>query len=231
MRIYRSLFALVLLPRIYADCAAPATLLNEAKIQGKTIFAGLLAFGLANRVCFGIELDNASLFQSSVDFRASKISAIAAVERAMRPFGARVVARNGVISVRLILRPVPSWLNYRIHDFRSRGTDEVQTVSSQVYVFLHGQLRPGDGIAGDLPVFDPEDRVAPYAVKEKTVRALLNLILRSSKGGLWITSKSSVRTPSVPDKFWEILQYSVVARWPQSAVDRYAQHLADGFVM
>lgn len=189
-----------------AQCTSPTALLATAQIQGGTLFEGLLAFGVANKICLGIEFDSHDLLQSPISLQLSNITAVAAVRNALHSHPRYSTASTGVLSVRTTARPA-TWLDVRIHLFKILRTD-VQTASNVLSMSLQDEIRPRKGYGGHFRMGDVKDLVGPFDKKDKTVRELLNLIVASSKGAVWITTRPYIQTSSPPEAFWKILEYS-----------------------
>ncbi|MGA2579288.1 MAG: hypothetical protein ABSH24_25025 [Bryobacteraceae bacterium] len=65
------------------------------------------------------------------------------------------------------------------------------------------------GFAGDYLGGDPQDQIGPLDEHDQSVRNLLDLIVASSKGGLWITVGRYDRSRALSNQpFWRVLEYS-----------------------
>lgn len=193
-------------PSLKAQCASPTAPLATARIQGGTLFEALLAFGVANKICLGIEFDSNDLLQSPISLQLSNITAVAAVRNALHSHRRYSIATDGLLSVRTTAGRA-TWLDVRIHLFKIVRTD-VQTASNVLFMYLQDEIKPRKGYGGHFRMGDVKDLVGPFDKKDKTVRELLNLIVASSKGAVWITTKPYVQASSPPDAFWKILEYS-----------------------
>jgi hypothetical protein len=214
-------------PRLKAQCASPTAPLATAQIQGETIFKGVLAFGVANRICLGIEIGNSSLLQSPISLDLSDITALAAVRKALDGQPGYSIVGDGLLSVRATAGPA-TWLDVRIQLFKIPRTD-VQTASNALFLSLQQQIRPREGYAGHFRMGDIKDVVGPFDEKDKTVRELLNLIVASSKGALWITTRPHLQASSPPDAFWRILEYSDENLKDRRIVEALEQQIAAAF--
>jgi hypothetical protein len=103
------------------------------------------------------------------------------------------------------------WLDTKIPRFQSARTD-IQSASNLLYMDLQIVRDPTlatRGFAGHYPAGDTKDQVGPFDERNKSVRELLDLLVRSSKGGLWIAA----RRPAIPEENlsshpWLIVEYS-----------------------
>jgi hypothetical protein len=66
------------------------------------------------------------------------------------------------------------------------------------------------GFAGSIPGAFVNDRVGPLQATGKRLSELLDMIVTSSKGGLWIAYGSSVTQSKPPkEQFWVVLPYTM----------------------
>jgi len=193
-------------PALKAQCASPTAPLATTQIQGGTLFEALLAFGVANKICLGIQFDSNDLLQSPINLQVSNVTAAAVVRNALDACPRYSIATDGILSVRTTAGPA-TWLDVRIHLFKIVRTD-VQTASNVLSMYLQDEVKPRKGYGGHFRMGDVKDLVGPFDEKDKTVRELLNLIVASSKGAAWITTTPYIQTSSPPDAFWKILEYS-----------------------
>lgn len=190
-----------------AQCISPNAPLGNVRVQGKTLFAGLVDFGRTHKICMGIEIDSDELLRSPVDLEVPNAKGSTVAHLVIEAHPRYSVAADGLILIRPRKRAA-SWLDFRIHRFNIPRTT-VQDASNVLYMFLHGQIEPRGGYAGHFPVMDNTDLVGPFDEKERTVRELLNRIVTSSKGAIWVTTAPYDKTtPSAPGRFWTILEYS-----------------------
>lgn len=191
-----------------AGCAPPTGGVAVGKIEGTTVLDGLFSFGLANRTCLGVEFDSDDLLRSPVRAQVAGSTPLEAVRKVLAAYPRYSVRQEGiVISVRPAARTPASWLDVRIDHFDG-GKGPVQAVSHLLYMYLLDLVKPGRNYAGHFYPGDAGDVVGPIDVQGNTVRELLNLLVGSSKGGMWLTVAPYVRTHGDPDPFWKIIEYS-----------------------
>jgi len=138
-----ALAALLGAPALKAQCASPTAPLATAQIQGGTLFEGLIAFGVANKICLGIEFDSNDLLQSPISLQLSNVTAVAAVRNALHSHPRYSIATDGPLSVRTTAGPA-TWLDVRIRLFKTARTD-VQTASNVLSMSLQDEIRPRKG--------------------------------------------------------------------------------------
>lgn len=194
-------------PILRAQCASPSEPLATVRIEGATALEGLFAFGMANKICFGIEFDNDELLQHPIHFEASGETSLSAVRKALAPYQDYLVTGHRLLSVQPRNLAGKTWLYTRIDRFQG-GTGPIQVVSNLLFLYLLDQVKPQRGYASHYHLGNVKDVIGPIDERGKTIRELLNVLVRSSKGGIWLTTSLYNRTSSSPDRFWTILQYS-----------------------
>jgi hypothetical protein len=198
------------------------------QIQNKTVFETLLDIGLATKVCFGVEINNDDLMRSPIDLELSDATPFTAAVRALKARPGSSVAAGGLLSVQPKARSPASWLEFRIHRFTVGARVNVPAASNVLFMSMRQQIKPGEGYAGHYGVVDDTDLVGPFDEKGKTVRELLNLIVTSSKGALWVTTGPCVRKGSPPDLFWTILEYSDPSLKSREVIQMLEQRITAG---
>ncbi len=221
-----AVFWSIVAPTLKAQCAPTAAPIGAVRIQSKTIFESLVDLGLAYNVCFGVEVDNDELLRSPIDLELSDATPLTAARSALKTRSGYSVASDGLLSVRPIAEPPTSWLDFKIHRFAIPGRVNVATASNALLMSLQQQVQPRNGYAGHYRVADNTDLVGPFDEREKSVRELLDLIVTSSKGALWITTRPYARTESPPELFWTMLEYSDPTLKSQAAVKNLEQRIA-----
>ena len=134
-------------PTLKAQCASPTAPLGNVRIRGGTIFAGLVDFGLTNKICFGIEFEDNEFLRSPINLELPDATGLTAIRSAIKAHPRYSVASDGFLSVRARAKPVATWLDFRIHRFNVQRTD-VQDASNVLNMFLEAQIKPGGGYAG-----------------------------------------------------------------------------------
>ena len=210
-----------------AQCAKPTVSLPSIRIHGRTIFEGLLDFGQANSICFGVEPDGDELFRLPLDLDLSDQTAFTAVRRSLlvsQRHSVLSLSSGSLLSVRARTSSIETWLDVKIHHFSIPRTD-VQNASNVLFMSLEQQVEPKAGYAGHFRVGDRKDLVGPFDENEMTVRDLLNLIVTSSKGAMWITTKPHIWAKALPGQFWQILEYSDPAIANRAGIEQLEQSI------
>ena len=157
-------------------------------IRTGSVLEALVDFGQTNSVCFGIEVMDHRLATTGVDWhQAAPLrdllhSTLSNVE------GYRFQARDHMVSISPARSGAPTWLDAKIPEFSATRRADVQSLNNLLFMDLALVENPRHGgFAGDYLGGDPQDQIGPLNEHDQSVRNLLDLIVASSKGGLWIT--------------------------------------------
>jgi hypothetical protein len=179
-------------------------------IRTASVLEALVDFGQTNSVCFGIEVMDERLATTGADWRQAAPlkdllhSALSNVEEY------RFHARDRVVSNSPARGGAPTWLDAKIPEFSAARRGDVQSINNLLFMDLVLVENPRHGgFAGDYLGGDPQDQIGPLNERDKSVRSLLDLIVASSKGGLWITVGRYDRSRALSSQpFWQVLEYS-----------------------
>jgi hypothetical protein len=195
----------------------------------------LLRFGERYNLCFGIEYVDATLLTESTDLHIPGTTIQNAIKSIL---GQRRVltteVHNGVIEIsrKTSESSAKNIFHYVIPRFEARrGT--VQEMSIALHIQLVADLNPQiGGFAGQYPTGDLKDQVGPFTESNRTVKSLLDEIVRQSKGGAWITRVSwKLRTDfTIPKKrrIWTIVENGVPNQGYTELLRGIAAELASG---
>jgi hypothetical protein len=191
--------------------ANPLTaVLRKIDIRTGSILEALVDFGQTNSVCFGLEVMDDRLATTGVDWHEAAPlrdflqSALSHIE------GYRVRSRDRVVSISPARSGAPTWLDTTIPEFSTTRRANVQELNNLLFMDLRLVENPRlGGFAGDSPGGDPQDQIGALDEHDQSVRHLLDLIVGSSRGGLWITVRRYNRSRALSNQpFWLMLEYS-----------------------
>jgi hypothetical protein len=191
--------------------AYPLTAVSrKIDIRTGSILEALVDFGQTNSVCFGIEVMDDRLSTTGVTWHAAAPFRDLLESALSHAGGYRVEARGRVVSIAPAQTAVPTWLDARVPDFSTTRRADVQSLANLLFMDLRLVENPRlGGFVGDSLGGDPRDRIGPLGEHDRTVRHLLDLIVGSSKGGLWITVGPYNRERALSTQpFWSVLEYS-----------------------
>jgi hypothetical protein len=194
-----------------AECTGrPLAVVPEAvDIRAKTILEGLLELGQSNAVCFGVEASDDRLATGTVKWTkpAPVRDLLASGLNETRVYEARGLDKTVRIAA---LQAKGDWLGTKIPRFQCARTD-IQSASNLLYMDLQivdDHSLASRGFAGHYRTGDIKDQVGPFDEKNKSVRELLDLIVASSTGGLWLAVARPARPENLSSQPWLILEYS-----------------------
>jgi len=172
----------------------------------------LLQVGYENQVCFGIEFVEKELLSQPLQLEVESSSLGDIVGRILASAKGYVAeGKDGVVLIQKTAAGSTQWLNLRVRNFRAPRS-RVQEISNLLFMNLMIEIDPVHrGFAGNYSPGDPKELIGPFSENGKTVPQLLDLVVSSSKGGMWIAN-SSVRSLTVTTEkpLWTIVEYS----WP-----------------
>jgi hypothetical protein len=204
----------LLVASVPATCqclAHPLTVAPAAiDVRATSVLEALVDFGQTNSVCFGIEVTDGRLAATGVDWhQAAPLrdlleSALSHVD------GYRFGVRDHIVSISPARAGVPTWLDVKIPEFSAKHRADVQSINNLLFMDLVLVENPHHGgFAGDYLGADPQDQIGPLDERGQSVRSLLDLIVASSKGGIWITAGRYDRSRVLSNQpFWRVLEYS-----------------------
>ena len=183
---------------------------RKIDIRTRSILEALVDFGQTNSTCFGVELMDDRLATTEADWHEAAPlrdlleSALSHVE------GYRVRERGHVVSISPARTAAATWLDIKIPEFATTRRANVQELNSLLFMDLRLVENPHlGGFAGDSLGGDPQDQIGPLHEHDQSVRYLLDLIVGSSRGGLWITVRRYHRSRALSNQpFWVVLEYS-----------------------
>ena len=127
----------------------------------------------------------------------------------LSPSGTYEVFTSGpMLLVRPRARKGHDWLDTRITHFATSRTD-LQAASNLLFMYLREEASAQGfgGFAGHYRTGDVHDPVGPFDEHNRSVRELLNLLVSSSRGALWVTAEPSTGAPVPDHAFWTVLEY------------------------
>jgi hypothetical protein len=196
-------------PSVMAECTARplAVVPGAVEIRATTILEGLLELGQSNSVCFGVEASDDRLTTVTVQWTktAPFRELLASGLNQTRVYEAR--GRDRIVRI-AAPQAKSDWLGMKIPSFQCARTN-VQSASNLLYMDLQIVEDPTRrGFAGHYRAGDLKDQVGPFDERNKSVRELLDLILGSSTGGLWLAAGRPARPENLSSQPWLILEYT-----------------------
>jgi len=186
------------------------TVAHEIDIRTGSILEALVDFGQTNSVCFGIEIMDDSLAAKGVAWHATAALSDLLQRALSQVAGYRVRTRGRLVSISPARAAVPTWLDAKIPEFSTTRRGGVPSLNNLLFMDLRLVENPSiGGFAGDYLGGDPHDQIGPLNEHDQSLRNLLDLIVASSKGGLWITVGRYDRSHALSTRpFWLLLEYS-----------------------
>jgi hypothetical protein len=178
-------------------------------IESRSFLEALATIGQENSICFGISVSASRPATSQVTWTRS-----ATIRRLLTP----TLANSPPYSLQTIDKVVrispsgkseKSWLETRIPRFRSTRA-AIGEVSNLLYMELEIAERPElakQGFAGHFRPGDVKDLIGPFDEQNRTVRELLDLIIRASRGGIWVACQEEKHSVDLGSERWLILTY------------------------
>jgi hypothetical protein len=192
-----------------AECAARPLAVSPSvvNIHATSILEGLVALGQPNSVCFGVEVADDQLAVAGVIWTTpAPVGELLAPALSARSYELRGIGK--VIHVSPRKKAPGDWLDTRIPRFQCARAG-VQTVSNVLFMTLRRVEDPTlRGFVGDYWPGDTRDQAGPFDERNRTLRELLDLIVISSKGGLWLAVGGRARGEGLASHPWMILEYS-----------------------
>jgi hypothetical protein len=182
---------------------------KQIAIRSASALGALLQLGRLASVCFGIEVGDDRLATAGVAW-AQPASVQRLLGSVLSAAGGYTMREQGrVLSIFPPASPEGTWLDARIPQFRAPRAG-VQTMSNLLFMDLRLVEDPAiTSFAGRYPGGVVGDRVGPFDERNRTVREILNMIVGSSMGGLWITVQPHARSERLGERpFWVIVQYA-----------------------
>ncbi len=169
----------------------------------------LLRLGSESGICIAVEFSGQEFWRRDIDIHGYDETSGNLVKRILASVeGYDVSQQDGFVTVRPH-EEHSTWLDYKLRSFKAPRTDR-QQVSNLLHMSLALEAdRTIKGFVGNYRPGDPTELVGPFDQKDRTVRQLLNLIVASSRGGMWIARSSPLQDGLPPkDPFWTIFEYS-----------------------
>jgi hypothetical protein len=199
-------------PRVSAQCAPQPLSITPRKndIDARNAIEALLVLGQANSVCLAVELNDDQLVTAGERLQPAGSFADMVKQYLLRAKGYQVQARNRIVAIVPTTSGPPTWLDTIIPRFSTSRSADVQSLSNLLFMDLVLVDNPHHGgFAGGYLGGDPKDQIEPVDKRNESVRNLLDLIVTSSKGGLWITVSRYGRSLPISNRpFWRVLEYS-----------------------
>lgn len=177
-------------------------------IAKATRLAALIRLGYEKNICFGLEAPDPTVLSETVRVNSSRITVEAAFQQLLgNQTTYEFSEQNGIILIRRT--DFGTWLDHNISFAVGRTT--VQWASMSLYMEVARLADPSiGGFAGDYNPGNTNDFVGPVNEQEKSLRDLLTLIVRSSRGGAWISGRCAVTDESIArEPCWTILEYTL----------------------
>lgn len=194
------------------QCTDHPLTVTPVKVDGRaaSVLEALVEFGQANSVCFGIEVTDARFAATAVDWHQAAPLRDLLESAFSHVDGYRFGARDHIVSISPARAGAPTWLDVKIPEFSAKHRADVQSINNLLFMSLVLVENPHHGgFAGDYLGADPRDQIGPLNERDQSVRSLLDLIVKSSKGGLWITVGRYDRSRALSSQpFWRLLEYS-----------------------
>lgn len=193
-------------------CAAVRPLSRPVRhfaVHQPNVLAGLLQIASEHRLCLGVELAGPDLSASPVRL-AGESSTVGALLRRLlaNPRGYVIAEEDRVIVIRPRSRPEGNLLDARLRRFRAHRTD-VQSLSLGLFMQLMVERHPTtQGFAGSYPTGDRRSLAGPFDERDKTVRKLLNAMVRSSGEGMWLAMRTAREDVAGLPKPWIVLEFT-----------------------
>jgi hypothetical protein len=171
----------------------------------------LLQLGQEQRIPIGIEyIDAAAAFSSRItlheqDTTVGRLLDTIAHGQDYSWFADRgviIVTHNGALQGRKNL------LHIRISQFTIAREVTLQAASLQLLGKLYFVLHPhATGIAGDYPSGNPQFLVGPWAMRNATLRQILNRIVSQHNNGAWVLQQAPWNLDKEPDYgLWRVFE-------------------------
>lgn len=218
----------------HAGCQGPeqlASVVPKLEIQRATILAGIVTFGETTGICLGIELADDQLTRQPMRLDFSGVHFDAALRNALEHVRGYSVAVSGAV---VVVQPdrerKQTWLDMKIPRFTVQRAS-LQAASNVLFMYLRQQALPqeGGGFAGHFRTGEIRDMVGPFDERDRTVRELLNILVGSSSGALWITTEPPNGTTIADRPFWTILEYSDQTVRSAGSVDDLVRRTGEAF--
>jgi hypothetical protein len=223
VRVVLGAFAVVLVGGpIQAACevrSATEVRLHEFHARHLSLLEALAELGRETRVCLAVEGFDSEFAAARVDFDVYDVSAMDVVSRILATSpGAKAVQVASVVHIRQTLPQERKLLiDHVVADFRA-GIGTTPTINNMLFMTLALSVDPSiPGFASSFSEPDLDERIGPFHATGKTLGALLDLVLTSGKGGVWVAfgpglvSQDSPKAPC-----WTILSYA----WPREQLFR-----------
>jgi len=182
--------------------------LSDVRITKATRLAALVQLGYKKNICFGIEAPDSSMLTDVVHFNSSHATVEATIRQILPQGSYELTEQHGVILIRR--DDFGTWLDHSVPSFVVDRTT-VQWASMNLFVTVARMADPSVGdFAGDYNPGNGNDFVGPLHEQDKRLWELLTLIVRSSRGGAWISGRCAVTDESITrEPCWTILEYSL----------------------
>jgi len=183
-------------------------IIGEVHIAKSTRLAALVQLGYKKNICFGIEAPDTSMLSDVVHFNSSHATVEAAIRQVLPQGSYELTEQHGIVLIRRA--DFGTWLDHIVPSFVVDRTT-VQWASMNLFVTVARMADPSVGdFAGDYNPGNGNDFVGPLNEQDKRLWELLTLIVRSSRGGAWISGRCAVTDESVTrEPCWTILEYSL----------------------
>lgn len=177
-------------------------------IQAETILEGLTALGQQSSVCFGISVNDGRLAATRVQWTKPALFRDLVAQPLIQVRGYQLRQSDRVLLISPLQRKKGSWLDTRVPRFRCARTT-VQSAASLLSMELRtGKPELAEGaFAGSHAPGDTQDLVGPFDRHDMSVREILDLIVGTSKGGIWLASEKGNGSVNLESYPWLLLTY------------------------
>ena len=215
-----------------AECAAEplGVIPTKINIRSKSIIEALLELGQTSSVCFGIEIRDDRLARTPVAWtEPGPVGKL--VESALSDAkGYKLQVRGRIVLISPSETDEPTWLDTKIPHFKADRSG-LQSLNNLLFMELRLVEDPSiAGFAGHYRPGQTRDEIGPFDVRNRTVRDVLDLLVGSSMGGLWLTAERHVRSRALSTQpFWVTLQYAESLATNTALMQSIVQRIQSGF--